>query len=87
MKAMLGDPGINHKFVKGLAGYPDAKIFRKSGSWSRWHADSALVEADGHKYIVVALAENPDGGQWLASLIKPIHAHMVPARLARAGNY
>jgi len=87
MKTMLGDPGINHKFVKGLAGYPDAKIFRKSGSWSRWHADSALVEADGHKYIVVALAENSDGGQWLASLIKPIHAHMVPARLARASNH
>ena len=86
MTAMLGKPGIKHKFVKGLADYPDAKIFRKSGSWSRWHADSALVEADGHKYIVVALAENPDGGQWLSSLIKPIHAFMVPSRLASASH-
>lgn len=86
MKAMLGDPGIKHKFVKGLAGYPDARIFRKSGSWSRWHADSALVEADGRKYIIVALAENKNGGLWLSRLIKPIHEFMVPGKLARAGN-
>jgi len=52
---MLSKPGINHKFVKGLmAVHPDSKIFRKSGSWRRWHADSALVERDGHKYIMVA---------------------------------
>lgn len=86
MKEMLGNPGINHKFVKGLEGYPDAKIFRKSGSWSRWHADSALIEADGRKYIVVALAENSKGGEWLSRLIKPIHAFMVPSQLASAGH-
>ena len=84
MKTMLGNPGIKHKFVKGLAGYPDAKIFRKSGSWSRWHADSALIEADGRKYIIVALAESTSGGQWLSRLIKPIHAFMVPEKLASA---
>jgi beta-lactamase class A len=86
MKAMLGNPGIKHKFVKGLADYPDARIFRKSGSWSRWHADSALVEADGHKYIIVALAENKSGGLWLSRMIKPIHEFMVPRKLAKAGN-
>ena len=82
MKTMLGNPGIKHKFVKGLAGYPDAKIYRKSGSWSRWHSDSALIEADGRKYIIVALAESTSGGQWLSRLIKPVHAFMVPERLA-----
>jgi len=82
MKAMLGNPGIHHKFVKGLADYPDAKIYRKSGSWRQWHADSAIVEADGHKYIVVALAEDPNGGEWLSRLIQPIHQFMVPTRLA-----
>ena len=84
MKTMLGNPGIKHKFVKGLAGYPDAKIYRKSGSWSRWHSDSALIEADGRKYIVVALAESTEGGQWLSRLIKPVHAFMVPQKLASA---
>jgi beta-lactamase class A len=82
MKSMLGNPGIHHKFVKGLADYPDAKIYRKSGSWRQWHADSAIVEADGHKYIVVALAEDPRGGEWLSRMIQPIHQFMVPTRLA-----
>jgi beta-lactamase class A len=82
MKSMLGNPGIHHKFVKGLADYPDAKIYRKSGSWRQWHADSAIVEAQGHKYIIVALAESPNGGAWLSRLIKPIHQSMVPTRLA-----
>ena len=83
MKGMLGNPGINHKFVKGLAGFPDAKIYRKSGSWKKWHADSAIVEASGHKYIVVALAEDSRGGSWLSQLIKPIHQFMVPEKLAQ----
>jgi len=82
MKSMLGDPGINHKFVKGLADFPDARIYRKSGSWKQWHADSALVEADGHKYIIVGLAEDANGGLWLSRLIKPIHEFMVPTKLA-----
>ena len=82
MKRMLGNPGIKHKFVKGLADHPEAKIYRKSGSWHRWHADSAIVEANGHEYILVALAENPAGGRWLSNMIKPIHEFMVPRRLA-----
>ena len=82
MKDMLGNPGINHKFVKGLAGFPDAKIYRKSGSWKKWHADSAIVEANGHKYIIVALAEDSRGGSWLSQLIKPVHKFMVPEKLA-----
>ena len=77
MKAMLGDPGIQHKFVKGLADYPDVKIYRKSGSWQRWHGDSALVEAGKQKYIVVGLVEDSRGGAWLSSMIKPIHELMV----------
>jgi hypothetical protein len=66
MKAMLARPGIRHRFVKGLAGLPGIRITRKPDSWRRWHADSALVEQAGTRYILVALAEHPDGGQWLA---------------------
>jgi beta-lactamase class A len=78
MKAMLGDPGIKHKFVKGLQDYPDVKIYRKSGSWKQWHGDSAIVEAGGKKYIIVGLAEDANGGVWLSRMIKPIHELMVP---------
>lgn len=70
MKAMLGRPGISHKFVKGLnEARPGSNIFRKSGSWRQWHADSAIVERDGRRYIAVALAQSAQGGQWLEDLI------------------
>jgi beta-lactamase class A len=86
MKSMLGNPEINHKFVKGLADYPDARIYRKSGSWRQWHADSAIVEAQGHKYIIAALAEDTNGGEWLSRLIHPVHQFMVPTRLVSSGH-
>jgi len=78
MKAMLGNPGIKHKFVKGLAGLPGVRIYRKSGSWRQWHSDSALVEAGPYRYIVVGLAAHPEGGEWLARLIRPLHHLVVP---------
>jgi beta-lactamase class A len=84
MRSMLGDPEIHHKFVKGLDGVSGAKIYRKSGTWRQWHADSALVAAGRHKYIVVALAESPKGGRWLANMIGPIHRLIVPHHVAYA---
>lgn len=74
MKDVMSRPGIVHKFVKGLAGIPGLAMFRKSGSWQDTHADSALVEADGRKYIMVGLAHNPNGGEWLVRLAPKLHA-------------
>lgn len=70
MKDIMGSPAIHHKFVAGLESrYPDAKLFRKSGSWRNFHADSAIVERDGRRYIAVALSDDARGGDWLKSLI------------------
>ena len=70
MKEILSKPGIHHKFVKGLENEkPGAEIFRKSGTWSDWHADAALVEHNGKRYIAVALIEDPQGGNALSRLI------------------
>ncbi|MGH8454850.1 MAG: serine hydrolase, partial [Nevskiales bacterium] len=70
MKEMMGDPGIHHKFVKGLEEtHPDARIYRKSGTWREYHADSAIIERAGRRYIAVALAEHPRGGEWMKDLI------------------
>ncbi|NWF36474.1 serine hydrolase [Mariprofundus sp. KV] len=78
MKTMLGNPGINHKFVKGLSqSSPDALIFRKSGSWRDFHADSALIEHNGRRYIAVALANNPKGGEWMTRLIQAMNEIIV----------
>jgi len=72
MKQVLSNPGLHHKFVLGLSHDPDARIYRKSGSWRKWHADSAIVENDGHTYILVALAEHANGSQWITRLIEPL---------------
>ena len=82
MKEMLGHPAINHKFVKGLSKRPEAVVYRKSGTWRQWHADSALVEANGYKYVAVVLAEDPQGGQWLERLITPMHDLIVHPKYA-----
>lgn len=77
MKEILSKPALKHKFVKGLQGIPGIKIYRKSGSWKQYHADSALVEFGAHKYIIVALAVSPHGGKWLEELAVPLHEIIV----------
>ena len=79
MKQILADPAIDHKFVKGLKARPGVKLYRKSGTWKQFHADSALVEYGAHKYIIVGLAEDPQGGQWLEELAVPLHDLAVKA--------
>lgn len=70
MKQLMSNPGIHHKFVKGLEEHrPDARIYRKSGTWRQYHADSAIVERAGRRYVAVALAEDENGGKWMQQLI------------------
>ena len=69
----LVDPGVSHKFVKSLESLRGAKIYRKSGTWKTYHADSALVRYFGHAYIIVALANHPNGARWLENLALPLH--------------
>jgi beta-lactamase class A len=73
MKDVLARPGINHKFVKGLAGVPGLTLYRKSGTWRAFHSDSVLVEAGPHKYVMVGLAHDDRGGDWLERLAAPLH--------------
>lgn len=71
MKEILSDPGIRHKFVKGLEDSPGVRIFRKSGTWRHWHCDAALVEhQDGRRYVAVGLIEHETGGKALERLIR-----------------
>lgn len=73
MLDVLSNSAIKHKFVKGLAAYPDLEIYRKSGTWKTYHADSALVRTDGLAYIMIALANNENGAAWLKQLAAPLH--------------
>jgi beta-lactamase class A len=88
MKRMLGDPAIHHKFVKGLErARPRARIYRKSGTWRHYHADAAIVESGGRKFIAVALADNPNGGEWLSRMIVPMHDLIVRSPRYVAANH
>ena len=87
MKQVLSNPGIHHKFVKGLESRPGVSIYRKSGTWKQFHADSALVETRDKRFILVGIAEHADGGEWLARLAAPLHDLVVtPARATTAAS-
>jgi beta-lactamase class A len=74
MLDILAGPEIHHKFVYSLERLvPDATVFRKSGSWRKWHSDSVLVWGPvWRRYIVAALIEDADGEQILRKLIPEI---------------
>ena len=70
MLQMLVDPQLHHKFVSVLDRVaPEAKVYRKSGTWENWHADSALVWDKTRRYIVVALAQDASGETILRELM------------------
>ena len=86
MKQALSRPAIHHKFVKGLECRPGVTMYRKSGTWQDFHADSALVETNGHKFVMVGLAHHRDGGEWLARLAAPMHDLVVSSTTIAAAH-
>ena len=82
MLEVLSDPGIKHKFVKSIRERaPTAKLYRKSGTWKHWHADSVLVWGpEWRRYILVALAESPRGEQILRRLVSVAEEALGPAQ-------
>jgi len=73
MGNILSRPGISHKFVAGLAGEETDELWRKSGTWQDFHADSVLVQSPEGNYILVGLAEGPKGEQLLRQLARAVH--------------
>jgi len=92
MLEVLSKPAINHKLVKGLKdSYPDAKIYRKSGTWREYHSDSAMIESQGERYIIVGLSAHANGGKWLSQLATPlmdllVNSSAAPRQLSGAGG-
>ena len=73
MLEIMKDPALTHKFVHTLKQIaPDATIYRKSGSWKYYHADSVLVWGPNRRYIMVALVENANGEVIIRNLVKPL---------------
>jgi len=67
---ILSESAIPHKFVKGLDEVnPEATIYRKSGTWKQYHADSGIIVADNYSYILVAITRSTRGAELLERLI------------------
>lgn len=75
MLDIMEDSALHHKFVNTLDKIaPNARLFRKSGSWSTYHSDSVLVWGKDPKrrYILVALINDPSGEQIIRNLVRPV---------------
>ena len=74
MLEIMEDPALHHKFVNTLDRIaPNARLFRKSGSWKTYHSDSALVWGKpSRRYILVALIDDANGEQIIRNLVEPI---------------
>lgn len=82
MLDIMEKPSLHHKFVNTLERIaPEARLFRKSGSWRNFHSDSILVWDDkGRKYILVALVEDADGEQIIRNLVFPVERALQNSR-------
>ena len=74
MLAIMSDPELHHKFVNSIEKLaPDAKLYRKSGSWQNWHSDSILVWGPKwRRYILVALVQDSKGDTIVRNLVPVI---------------
>jgi len=78
MQEILSNSELDHKFVRALRRIdPKAEVYRKSGSWSDYHSDSALVQRNGHSYIVVVLSHSADGAKWLERIVTKLDGLVV----------
>jgi beta-lactamase class A len=70
MLEMMCSPKLHHKFVNTLEKTTKgAHIYRKSGTWQNFHADSALVWGPRRRYILVSLVEDDNGEDILRHLV------------------
>jgi len=87
MLDIMKDPALHHKFVNTLdVVAPQADVYRKSGSWRTFHADSALVEGPDRHYILVALIDDAEGEAICRQLVKVVEKVLEAKPLTRRGT-
>ena len=77
LKEMFGKSAIKHKFVKGVAQREGLEIYRKSGTWRDFHADSGIFVRDNLVYIAVAIDHAPSAGRGMTSGIRVVDDLML----------
>jgi beta-lactamase class A len=73
MLQYMCSPKLHHKFVNTLEKTTNAaNIYRKSGTWQNFHADSVLVWGPRRRYILVSLVQADDGEEILRNLVNSV---------------
>lgn len=80
----LSDPHLFHKFVSQVkVRAPDARVYRKSGTWKQWHADAVMVRGTRWRdYILVGLVESTSGEAILRQVLPAVEEVIVPVEYA-----
>lgn len=76
----LSRPALKHKFVAALRSRsPNARLYRKSGTWRDWHADSVLVRGQRWRnYILVALVQSKNGEEIVNAMVPLVESIIEP---------
>jgi len=61
--------GVFVEIERGKMKLDEAKVYRKSGTWKQFHADSGVITEKDREYILVTLVEHEKGGEGLIELI------------------
>lgn len=80
----LSDPHLHHKFVSQVEERaPNARMYRKSGTWKQWHADAIMVQGTQWRdYILVGLVESTDGETIIRQVLPAVEELIVPPEYA-----
>ena len=80
MMSIMVDPELHHKFVNTLDRIaPEAKVYRKSGSWQTYHSDSVMVMGPNRQYILSALIDDAGGEMICRELVTAIEQALASA--------
>lgn len=84
----LSDPHLHHKFVSQVdEREPGAEMYRKSGTWKRWHSDAIMVRGSKWRdYILVGLVESENGERILRQVLPAMEEIIVPAEYAEGAD-
>jgi beta-lactamase class A len=84
MQERMAPPEYFHKFVLALRGRSGLQFLaRKSGTWQKFHSDSALIQHGSARYILVGLAEHPEGEHLMEELARIADDIVVTGRHRR----
>jgi beta-lactamase class A len=90
MKEIFATPGIPHddiKFVKALKDR-NVSILRKWGEWENWQHDTAIIEGEDRRCILVGITNHEKGDEYLIGLAQRVddlmQAHRTVARAPRS---